>query len=109
MEHRLEVKVRDGGAGRANVVARGDGTGSTIDERPVHDPQLLEDPVTLAVETRRPRSGEDGIALELDEGEIGLHTFDDGVEESTKHGVGGRDAGVEVDPVLQLDAGMKPV
>ena len=71
----------------------------------VHRPELLEDPLTLAIELRRRRGGEDRIALELDEGEIGLHALDDGVEEVREHGVGGRDARAEIDPVRLLDAG----
>jgi hypothetical protein len=52
---------------------------AAIDERPVRRPELLEDPVTLAINVRRWRGGEDRIALQLDEGEVGLHALDNGV------------------------------
>ena len=105
MEDHLEVEVRDGGTGRAEVVARGDRSRAAIGERPVRRLDLLEDPVTLAIEACRRRDGEDGIALELHEGEVGRQALDDGVQEGTEHGVGCRDARAEVDPVFLLDAG----
>ena len=46
-----------------------------------------------------------GAAFEFDDGEIGLHTVDHGVEESPEHRVGCRDAPAEIDPVCNLDAG----
>jgi hypothetical protein len=52
---------------------------------------------------RRRGGGEHGIAFELDQGEVGLHAFDDGVEEGGEHRVRGRDALAEVEPVLELD------
>ena len=54
------------------MVARGDGSRATLDERAVHRPELLEDPVPLAVEARRRSGREDGVAFELDDGEIGF-------------------------------------
>ena len=92
MEHRLEVEVRDRRAGDADVVIRGDRARAAVDERLVHRRELLEDAVTVAIERRRRRGGEDGIAFELDQGEIGLDALDDGVEEVAEHAVGGGDA-----------------
>ena len=97
MEHHLEVEVRDGGAGRADVIAGGDGPCSSVHEPPVHLAELREDPVTLAIEASRRRGREDGIALELDHGEIRLHAFDDGVQEVTEHRVGAGFLVVEVE------------
>ena len=79
VEHHLEVEVGDGGAGRTEMVARGDRSCASIGERPVRGAELPEDPVTLSVETCRRCDGEDGVALELDEGEIWLRALDDGV------------------------------
>ena len=62
-----------------------DGSCATIDERPVHRLELLEDTVAVAIETCRRRGREDGIALELDEAEIGLDALDDGVQERTEN------------------------
>jgi hypothetical protein len=64
MEDHLEIEVRDGRAGRAEMIARGDRRVAPVDERPVHRPELLEDAVTLAIETRGGRDGEDRVALE---------------------------------------------
>ncbi len=82
------------------MVARGESSCATIGERPVHRPDRLEDPVTLAIETRGQRSREDRIAFEFDDGEVGLQALEDGVQEGPKNGVGGWDARAEIDPVL---------
>jgi hypothetical protein len=105
MQDYLQVEVCDGGAGRAHVVACRDRSCSTIDERTVHRPEPLQDEDALAVETRRRGRREDRIAFEFDDGEIGLHTVDHGVEESPEHRVGCWDAPAEIEPVCNLDAG----
>ena len=58
----------------------------------------------MAIETGRRGGREDGIAFELDQGEIRLDAFDDGVQEVAQDRICGRDAVAEVDPVLLLDA-----
>jgi len=105
MEDHLEIEVRDGGAGGTDMVARRDGLGATLDERLVRRPESLEDPAALAVEACRRCDGEDGIALELDEREVGLQPLDYGVQEAAEHRVARRDPPAEVDRVRQLDAG----
>ena len=59
--------------------------------------------IALAVQAGRRGDREDGVALELDQRELGLHALDDGVQERPEHGVGRRDAAAEVDAVLLLD------
>src|SRR5439155_19053369 len=60
--------------------------------------------IALAIETGRRGCREDGIAFELDQREIRLHAFDDGVQEVAQDRICGGDAVAEVDPVLLLDA-----
>ena len=104
MEDRLQVEVSDGGTRGADVVVRGDRPCPGGDERPVGPVDRLEHTIALAIETGRRGCREDGIAFELDQREIRLDAFDDGVQEVGKDRIGGRDAVAEVDPVLLLDA-----
>ena len=90
VDHDFEIEVRHGRAGDALVVAGRDGPGPTPDERAIHRLDFLEDPVALAIETGRRRGGEDGVALELHEREIGLDALDDGVQQRPEHRVGRR-------------------
>ena len=77
----LEVEMGDGRAGGAHVVAGRDRPRPAVDERAVHRAEIVEDPVALAVEPGSRRGGEDRVTLELDEGEVGLDTPDDRVEQ----------------------------
>ncbi len=109
MEDHLEVEARDGGAGRTEVVPRGERSCATVSERPVCRPEPRKDPVTLTIESCRRRSCEDGIALEFDDGEIRFQALDDGAQEGPKHGVGGWDARAEIDPCSCSTPAMKLV
>src|SRR3954447_24132400 len=77
VDDHLEVEMGDGRAGGADVVAGWDRPRPAFDERAVHRPEIVEDPVASAVELGRWRRGEDRVALKLDEGEVGLDTADD--------------------------------
>src|SRR5439155_1115329 len=79
MEDHLQVEVRDGGTRDADVVVRGDRPCPGVDERPVRPVDRLEDTIALAIETGRRGCREDRIAFELDQREIRLDAFDDGV------------------------------
>ena len=81
MEHHLQVEVRDGGTRDADVVVRGDRPCPGVDERAVRPLDRLEDAIALAIETGRRGCREDGIAFELDQPEVRLDAFDDGVQE----------------------------
>ena len=105
MQHHLEVQVRDRGARGTYVVVGRVRRRASNDEVPVQGPELLEHTVALAVETDRCRGGEDGIAFELDEGEVGRDAFDDAIEKGSEDAVCGWDAGAEIDAVLLLDSG----
>ena len=63
------------------MVVRGDRPCPGGDERPVRPVDRLEDTIALAIETGRRGGREDRIALELDQREIRLDAFDDGVQE----------------------------
>jgi hypothetical protein len=104
MEDDLQIEVRDGRTRGADMVVRGDRPCPGLDERPVRPPDRLEDTIALAVETGRRGCREDGIAFELDQREIRLDTFDDGVQQVAQDRIRGGDAVAEVDPVLHLDA-----
>jgi len=69
----------------------------------------LEDSIALAIETGRRGCREDGIAFELDQGEIRLDAFDDGVQEVAQDRICGGDAVAEVDPCSSSTLDMKPV
>ncbi len=105
MQHHLEVEVRDRGARDTYVVVGRDRRRASNDEVQVHRAELLEHTVALAVETDRWCGGEDGVAFELDEGEVGRDAFHDAVEEGAEDAVCGGDAGAEIDAVLLLDSG----
>ena len=73
MEHRLEIEVGDGRARDADVVAwPGMARVRASMKARYIVPSLLEDPLALAIEARRRCRGEDRVALELDDGEVGL-------------------------------------
>lgn len=81
VKHHLEVDLGDRGARRAQEIARGNGSCPAVNESSIHGLELLENPVALAIEPCGGRRGEDRIALELDDLEVGLHAIAD----STRH------------------------
>jgi hypothetical protein len=63
-----------------------------------------EDAIAPAVKAGGWGCREDGIAFELDQREVGLDAFDDGVQQVAQDRIGGGDTTAEVKPVLLLDA-----
>ncbi len=91
VEDHLQVKVARDGASRADVIGRLLALLASRAERPVDSLQMTEDRVAPPVEGFGRRHGEDGIALELGDSEVGLHALDDGVQQLTHEAVSSRD------------------
>ena len=81
VENGLEIEMRDGRTGRADVVRGGDRPMAAVDERSVHGSEAVQDAIALPVETRRGSRREHGVALELDHREVRLDPLDHGVQE----------------------------
>lgn len=103
VEHHLKVETGDDGTGRAHVIACRSCLLTPRSKRPVHPIEAGEDCITPPVQQCHIRGGEDRVAFELGDFEVGLDALDHCIQQLAKDREAGGDPCAEVDAVSALD------